>query len=261
MSVFDRLGYNFDSTQFGTAIDFTDGEKQLYNGQTFLYQWQIDDLANNTVSGYFQNPLSNNLSTLTTITTTIKNTANSIYIAYTISDPTLSAVANALVLSANTLLNEISSFTSHTNNLSNVTQSTNKLTTPDYQSAVALGRQVLTIVNQTDNLQNNAPILGNFTSLTIGSTLASNVITLTDDAASMNVLPTSASINTIIQHVQGSYSVMNQRRTGDVSFYQNSVALVQDFRTITQFNNLGVTSSYLLNNLIGTPKLVSNLQS
>jgi hypothetical protein len=261
MSVFDRLGYNFDSSQFGSAIDFTDGEKQLYNGQTSLYQWQINDLSASTVFGYFQNPLANNLSSLSTVATTIYTTANIISNIYETSNPTLANAANTLSIAANTLLIEIGLFTSHTNNLSSVSQSTNKLTIPDYQSALAIGRQVLTIVNQTDKLQNNAPVLGNFTSLTIGSTLSSNVITLTADASTMNVTPTAASINTIIQHVQGSYSVLNQRRTGDVTFYQNSVDLVKDFNTISQFNNLGVTSNYLINNLIGTPKLVSNLQS
>jgi hypothetical protein len=261
MSVFGRLGYDYNSAAFGSAIDFTDGEKQFYTGQTFLYQWQIDDLAANTVSGYFQNPLSNNLSSLISVTNTIYITANNIAIAYAGIDPTLSSAANTLIATANSLIGEINSFTSHTDNLSNVTQSPNKLTTPDYQSALAVGRQVLTIVNQTDKLQNNAPVLGNFTSLTIGDTLSSNLVTLTNDAATMNVSPTPASINTIIQHVQGSYSVLNQRRTGDVSFYQKSVALVKDFSTITQFNNLGVVSSYLINTYIGTPKLVGNLQS
>ena len=261
MSVFDRLGYNFDSSQFGSVIEFTDGQKQLYNGQTSLYQWQINDLSASTVSGYFQNPLASKLSDLSTVATTIFITANNIGISSSGSDPTLAAAANSLCIATTTLLSEIGSFTTHTNNLSSVTQSTNKLTTPDYQSALAIGRQVLTIVNQTDNLQNNAPVLGNFTSLLIKDKISSNVITLTSDAGTMNVTPTAASINTIIQHIQGSYSVLNQRRTGDITFYQNSVALVQDFNTISQFNNLGVTSTYLINNLIGTPKLVSNLQS
>jgi hypothetical protein len=116
-------------------------------------------------------------------------------------------------------------------------------------------------VNQTDKLQNNAPILGVFSSLLMKDKISSNVTTLTSDAATMSVSPTAASINIITQHVQGSYSILNQRRTGDITFYQNSVALVKDFNIVSQFNSLGATSSYLLNNLIGTPKLVSNLQS
>jgi hypothetical protein len=262
MSVFDRLGYNFNSDLFGTAIDFTDGQKVYYTGQTILKQWQIDDLAANTVYGYFQNPLANNLSDLTIVTTGIKLVANSISGEYRVSDPTLSAAANTLMLYTDTLLSEITSFTTHTNNLSNVTQSTNKLTTPDYQGGLAIGRQVLTIVNQTDKLQNNAPVLGNFTSLTMANTISSNVVTLTSDLASMNVLPTPASLNTITQHVAGSYSVLSQRRTADISFYQKSVALVRDFNTVSQFDALGAVSSYLINDLpIGTPKLVNNLQS
>jgi len=261
MSVFARLGYNFDSTQFGTGVNFTDGEKLTYTGQTALKQWQINDLANSTVNGYFQNPLSSTLISLTSITTTIYNTANSMSLAYSSSNPTLAGSCNTLVLITNTLINEIPNFTTHTNYLSNVSQSPDKSLYPDYQGAMAIGRQVLTIVNQTDSLQNNAPILGNFTSLTLGPTISSGIITLTSDLTSMNVTPTSAAINTITQHVQTLYNSIYQRRTGDISFYQNSVALVKDFNTVSQFNNLGVTSSYLINNIIGTPKIVSNLQS
>jgi hypothetical protein len=261
MSVFSRLGYTFDSTQFGTAANFTDGEKLMYTGQTSLKQWQIDDLANSTVSGYFQNPLTSTLSSLSSITSTIYITANSMSAAYISSNPTLASASNTLVLTANTLINEIPTFTTHTNYLSGVSVSPDKSLYPDYQAGLAIGRQVLTIVNQTDSLQNNAPILGNFTSLTLGPSLANGVVTLTSDAATMNVAPTAAAINTIIQHVQTLYNSINQRRTGDVSFYQNSIALVKDFNTITQFNNLGVTSTYLLNNLIGTPKIIADLQS
>jgi hypothetical protein len=261
MLVFDRLGYNFDSTLFGSVINFTEGQEQVYTGQTSLMQWQINDLAGSTVSGYFQNPLASKLSDLAILANTIYTTANTIDISSSVSDPTLAAAANTLCISANTLLNEISSFTTHTNNLSNVSDSINRLTTPDYPSALAIGRQVLTIVNQTDKLQNNAPILGVFSSLLMKDKISSNVTTLTSDASTLSTAPTVTSINTIILHVQGSYSILNQRRTGDITFYQNSVALVKDFNIISQFNSLGVTSSYLLNNLIGTPKLVSNLQS
>jgi hypothetical protein len=261
MSVFGRLGYNFDTAQFGAAGTFTDGEKLMYTGQTSLKQWQVNDLANSTVSGYFQNPLTSTLSSLTTITNTIYTTAISMGVAYRGTDPTLATASNTLVLTANTLINELPSFTTHTNYLSGVTPSPDKSLYPDYQAALAIGRQVLTIVNQTDNLQNNAPILGNFTSLTLGPSLANGVITLTSDAATMNVSPTVTAINTINQHVQALYNSVYQRRTGDVSFYQNSIALVKDFNTITQFNNLGVTSTYLLNNLIGTPKIIADLQS
>ena len=57
--------------------------------------------------------------------------------------------ANNLNLAANNVLLEIPSFTDHTNRISGVTTSSNPLTLPDYQVAMSIGRQVLTITNQS----------------------------------------------------------------------------------------------------------------
>jgi hypothetical protein len=265
MSVFSRLGYNFDSTVFGTAADFTPSQLTFYTGQTTLTSWQIDDLANSTAnsSNYFQNPMAGDLSTSLTLSNSIKVSANAVSAAAIgVSDFTRSGVANTLVLAANTLSTEISSFIIHTNNLSNVTQSKDSANTPDYNMAVAIGRTVVSILNQTDGLQNNIPVLGNFTSLTIAPTVKTNVITLTNDNTLMSNANVSIStMNTIITDINNCYTLLNTRRTSDISFYRNSRSLVQDYQSITQFNNMGVSSEYLIENFIGTPKLISNLNS
>jgi len=262
MSVFSRLGYNFDSTVFGSVVNFTDAQKQFYTGQTNLAQWQINDLASSntsSISSYYQNPMSANLAFISTLSTMIMSSANTISITYLGSDSTKFSVANTLMMSANTLNAEIASFIIHTNNLSNVTQSQDSANTPDYQIATAVGRQVVSILNQTDKLQNNTPILGNFTSLTIAPAVAANVITLSADAVTIaDPAVSAASMNTIIGHVQGCYSLLNTRRTADTSFYVNSLALIKDFQTISQLNSTGVSSDYLIKNFIGTPKLLSN---
>ena len=263
MSVFNRLGYNFDSSQFGSAVNFTDGQKMFYTGRTDLKQWQIDALANSDVSGYYQNPMANNLITLGTLSTTIKSSADVIYIAAnTAGDNTRAAVATSVMVAANTLLNVLSDFTIHTNNLSNVTKSANGSSLPDYELAIAVGRQVLSIINQTDNIQNNIPILGNFTSLTLTDEVASNVITLTTDSTTMaNASVSTNAMNVVISDIQSCYTLLQTRQNADVNFYTNSLSIINDYGTLSKLNNMGVVTESLVQNYIGTPKLLSNLQS
>jgi hypothetical protein len=271
MGTFNRLGMNFDPAIFGSAVNFTEGQSLVYTGNTSLNQWQINDLNNSTANGYFQNPMANNLSSMAIIANNIVSiTSNT---SFTYGDGGLPSLANNFVL-------EIANFTDHTNRLSNITQSQDNMNLPDYGNAMAIGRQVLAITNQTDNVQNNTPILGNFTSLTTGNTIASQLIYVTSDYATLNSSITVTSVtdpntgnvtitrtsnltsntmNSIVLHIQSSYNTMNTYRTNDVNFYKNSISLVRDHQTVSQFSTLGVSSEYLLKNYIGTPKLISNL--
>jgi microcystin-dependent protein len=265
MGVFNRLGYTFDSTKFGDGNSFTAGQALLLNSTPSIKAWQADDLSNVSVTGYYQNPHSANLTILTTLVNQIKANSNTSNITFT----TASARANVLSANANTLLIEISSFTDHTNRISGVTPSSNVANTPDYQSAITIGRQVLTIVNQIDGVQNNAPLLGNFTSLAIGGDISNTITLLTRDLATLNTSISggtssisNTTMNTIILDVQSAYSLLNGRRTGDVNFYVNSLYLVNDYNNVSQFDNIGVNSNYLINTLnIGTDKLKNNLQT
>jgi len=265
MGVFNRLGYTFDSTKFGDGNSFTAGQAVLLNSSPSIKAWQADDLSNVAVTGYYQNPHSANLTILTTLVNQIKANSNTSNITFS----TASARANVLSANANTLLIEISSFTDHTNRISGVTPSSNVANTPDYQSAMTIGRQVLTIVNQIDGVQNNAPLLGNFTSLAIGGDISNTITLLTRDLATLNTSISggsssisNATMNTIIVDVQSAYDLLNARRTGDVNFYVNSLYLVNDYNSVSQFNNVGVNSNYLINTLnIGTDKLKNNLQT
>ena len=269
MSVFGRLNYNFDSTKFGANNELTDGQKLSLNYPSPLYTWQASDLSGSSVTNYFQNPHSANLTLMTTYTNQLLTYSNTQSITYNVA-PT---EANTLYALANNLLIEISSFTDHTNRMSGVTESTNKLTTPDYQIAMSIGRQVLQICNQVDGVQNNAPILGNFTSLAVVSDVSNSVVQLSSSSAtlsaSLNVVGSNtysnisrASMNTIIASTQTAFNLLNSRRVGDTTFYTNSISLIQDYNTILQFSNLGVNSSYLIKDLgTGTTKLQNYLQN
>jgi hypothetical protein len=269
MGVFNRLGYTFDSTKFGDGNSFTTGQAQLLNSAPSIKAWQADDLINVAVTGYYQNPHSANLVILTTLVNSLSANANTTTITFNYA----SSSANNLKANANTLLTEITSFTDHTNRISGVTASSNVAALPDYQSAMTIGRQVLTITNQIDGVQNNTPLLGNFTSLAIGGDIANTITLLKSDLVTLNTSInlvsgnlvsniSSATMNTIVADVQAAYNLLNARRTGDTNFYLNSLYLVNDYNRVSQFNNIGVNSNYLINTLnIGTDKLKNNLQT
>jgi len=268
MSVFGRLNYNFDSAKFGANNELTDGQKLSLNYPSPLYTWQASDLSGSSVTNYFQNPHSANLTLMTSYTNQLLTYSNTQTVTYNVAP----IEANTLNALANNLLIEISSFTDHTNRMSGATESTNKLTTPDYQIAMSIGRQVLQICNQVDGVQNNAPILGNFTSLAVVQDVSNSVIQLASSAATLNASLSivygntysdisRASMNTIIASAQTAFDLLNSRRVGDTTFYTNSISLIQDYNTILQFSNLGVNSSYLIKDLnIGTSKLQNYLQ-
>jgi hypothetical protein len=136
-------------------------------------------------------------------------------------------------------------------------------------SALAVGRQILNITNTTDSVQNNTPILGNFTSLYTGNTLSSLNISIINDYITLNnsisIVSGNAvsnisnsAMNTIISDIQSLQTLMDTRRSGDWTFYQNSLAVMQDYQTVLQFSNIGATQNSLIT-LIGTPKLHSRL--
>jgi hypothetical protein len=269
MGVFNRLGYNFDSAKFGSGDAFTAGQAYLLNSVSPLKTWQADDLINAAATGYFQNPHTANLVILTTLASAFLPLSNTANVTFTFA----SSSANSCYLAANNVLIEIPSFTDHTNRISGVSTTTNGTLLPDYQIAMSVGRQVLSITNQIDGVQNNAPLLGNFTSLAIGGDIANTIILLTKDLATLNSTMTlvsgnlvsnitSSSMNTIVSDVQSAYTLLNGRRTSDVNFYLNSLSLVNDYNKVSQFTRVGVNSNYLINTLnIGTDKLKTNLQS
>ena len=73
MSVFNRLGFNFDTARFGSAHTLSTGAANtvnlISNNMPAMPDWQKTDLANGGIvrTGYFQNPHTANLTTLTVL--------------------------------------------------------------------------------------------------------------------------------------------------------------------------------------------------
>ena len=145
MSVYGRLGYNFNTTQFnGADVLSPNVINYLNNSNIQLSPWQVNDLSNSTVGGYYQNPHANSLATLSVYLGAMFTAANNANLSYTY----VTDQGNTLVGLLNSVAPSLISFTTHTNNLAGVTRSSNTTLYPDLSSALAVGRQILNITNQ-----------------------------------------------------------------------------------------------------------------
>jgi hypothetical protein len=264
MSIYGRLGYNFDSSKFGDALYFTDGVSAYMNSTPLLLKtWQVGDIANNTASGYYQNPHNDVLATLAIFVGGISSYANTEYYIYNEAPDSANNLANV----AGPTTTSLTDFAIHTNNISGVTNSTDTSVYPDLNMAMGVGREMLTLTNKSDGVQNNVPILGNFTSLYINSDLielnsrlANDYIMLSNSFVetgnTSNI--SNADVNMILSDVEELKTLLDTRRNGDIAFYQNSYAVLRDYQTVSQFSVIGATQNSLIQ-LIGTDKLKEDL--
>lgn len=260
-SIYGRLGFNFDTANFGGADTLSQGAlNYLSNSSINLSGWQIGEIANTNVGGYYQNPYNDNLGEIFVYITGIAAYANTSAYGYDNPD-----VANNMLLAATSGQTSVTNFTNHTNNLSGVTRSSNTAAYPDYNSGLNVGRQVLQLVNKSDGVQNTTPILGNFTSLYIANTIAdytttlrNDYITLANSFSGANSNISNSVMNTIIYDIQSLSTIIDARTTSDITFYTNSLEIVKEYIDVLQFSNLGETQNNLIE-IIGTTKLKDDL--
>ena len=275
--VYATLGFNFNDPN-GTIQEFSaNTQANLEQFPPIIKEWQATDLKNNDVGGYYQNPVVAYLNT-------IKITANTICIAianaYTstgtdpITDmalppsyygPSLSSITTA----ANNVINAANNMIFHTDKVSGVTPMEGKEDThinPYYQTLTAYGKQAIYITNQTDGIVDNSPILGSLTSLLVVpqfNSYASNValyLTKVNTIIAANSDPTGA-ITGILSGLNGIKSFMDERQGHDVAFFTNVKNMVNKFNQMRSFSNSGETEKYLLNNVVGTDKIKSRINS
>lgn len=231
--------------------------------------WQQTDLAANNVGGYFQNPVANVVQNIWTLANTYiiyksEGVANSDPTINTLIQTTISNAVNVANVYANTYLYV-------TNRESNVTPIGNDFTTVHYTTAIPNGKLASYIIGLSDgSCQNNAVMLGHFTSILIGNTLNDLYTTMmnlsSQFANSINTMTYTSNISlSTAQALQNNiYQVANTLYSfpiNDNNFSTNTKQLVNDFSSLRQFTGLGQTETQLLNNYIGTPKLVSRLNS
>jgi len=271
--VYATLGYNFTDPNKIVQSFSANTSSVMDQFPPIIESWQARDMAANDVGGYLKNPAYNTI-------ISIINTANSIFesanTAVTNSVPNLNdeilysgANVSSIVTIANTLITTAMSFLVHTNKVSGVTSYTTASDTninPYYQIFVSYGKQAIYITNQTDGITNNSPILGCMTSILIGpqlntsaNTISADAITLTNGISS-NAL-TTGQVTQIQTNLTNLNNLLYSRQTSDVNFYGNLRTLVNNFNATKPFAGMGETETYLVNNLIGTPKLLSRINS
>lgn len=264
MTIYSRLGLNFDTTRFGSAQTLAPSASNTLNliaNTAPLKPWQTTDLSAGPVvrTNYFQNPTAGNVASMLISSNSLYYSANSA------NDSVTQALASSLTI-------ELNNFKSHTDNISGVTVS-NSQGIPSLNSAQNIGQLNMMTLSKTDGVSNTAPILGSFTSLFIPDILTANTIKLTYYAneyansvganisgyITSNLAP--SEITNIQNYLLSTTNVLYNQRMQDWTFYQNSIQVSQDASFLQSFNNMGGTMSYLVNNLVGTPSLVSKINS
>jgi len=266
-SVFDRLGYNFDSNKFEGAEKLSEGAvNTLEQRKGTLATWQYDQVARGDTArtNYFRNPTAN-------LYISLYNTANSLSLLA--SNLSLANIATQ----ANNFMVELNRFKSHTDNISGVLDTTGRVINPDtpqYDTAINSAEQTVTLLYSADGVANAVGALGSFTSLFINAELTSNSSLLTNDYVSLNtsisytgipLLPYSnlggVAIETINSHIKIANTMIATRRNHDWNFFKQSRTINSDMGRVSQFNGMGAVKSKLIYYKIGTDALIANLQA
>lgn len=274
--VYAMLGFPTNDPVANSGIEMLSPkvQTQLEMMPPLLTSWQEADLISNETETYFKNPCANS-------TQLIWNTANSITYLSTVTFANAAAgtlynyIYNKNVQISTNLAN---SFMIHTNRMSNVTPLDIDVEKPHYESAIGYGKIIMYITNQTDNIQNNSPMMGSFTSIFFANNLTTYA---TNYQANAQIFLNSVTANTVMDPEGGTtttYSsnltlsqarafansvnsviLMETYRSQDNTFFQNSKTVVDRYNKVSQFNKIGQAEQYLINTFIGTPQLSANI--
>lgn len=277
MSIYARLGLNFDTSRFGEAANLSENASNTLNliventgGK--LKDWQINSLNSGPInkSDFYLNP------TDPFVTIMLANTSNIYINANSTNNFTLKEIANNLII-------QLNEFKYHTDNISGVSTTTEaeaanvSIDVPTLNSAENIGQLNMMTLAKTDGVQNTSVILGSFTSLFIQDELSANANTIASYdrqlANSITITPdgmggyiytsnlSNAQITIIENYLSNTQNLIYERRISDWNFYANSVQLSQEVQYLQEFESMGGTMKYLVENVIGTANLKSYLNS
>jgi len=281
-TLFSRLNYTFTDPNSVISPLSNDVKRTLDGMPKMLESWQAEDLATSNTGGYFVNPCANITTNIWTTSNTLVSVANNVQGSgnltglWTQIHTTLSYISNSST--GNT---QAGDFLEHTNRISGVTSidvsaDQGVANLPHYETATQTGKALISLIYQTDGISNNAPIMGNFTSLFVANDLiviyntmstyaniVNNSITTTIDP--MTFLPINTSnltynvVNSIATTANSANSIFYERRVHDEQFFKNSSDLLIDYKKVRGIGNSGQAESYLIENFIGSNKLLSRL--
>jgi len=280
--VFATLGYNYTNPN-GAVVPYSN--TTLTHIQTVppvIKSWQAQDIASNSVDGYVQNPISGYVHNISDAANTIL--AKTPIVSTTGADfSSILTNINFLSFGALDATQNAQTFLEHTDRLCNVRQQSddanvkiNGTDFPYYQTATSLGKSASYILYQTDGVANTAAVMGSFTSILDRTQLSQISSTIVTDSAaivaSLTYVPseiggyyTSSLSPTIVtkytQDFSNAVTYMTTHETADKTFYKNLKDMMAKYNSTKQYVNMGDSESYLINNFIGTPKLISRVNS
>ena len=281
-TLFSRLNYTFTDPNSVISPLSNDVKRTLNGMPKLLEPWQAEDLATSNTGGYFVNPCANITTNIWTTSNTLVSVANNVQGSgnltglWTQIHTTLSYISNSST--GNT---QAGDFLEHTNRISGVTSidvsaDQGVANLPHYETATQTGKALVSLIYQTDGISNNAPIMGNFTSLFVANDLiviyntlstyaniVNNSITTTIDPLTFLSINTSNLtynvVNSIATTANSANSIFYERRVHDEQFFKNSTDLLTDYKKVRGIGKSGQAESYLIENFIGSDKLLSRL--
>lgn len=254
--IFERLGFP-ESLSANTVVYSNTTINTLNSMPSLLTDWQMQDIANSNVTGYFVNPsfasansIITDLVYIDTISTgntgleTIKTTANNVIVS-----------------------NNLVKFIEHTNRLSGVSPPDYEdPTLPHYDSAIGAGKILTYLLYQSDGISNNAAFIGNFGSIIRSNTVSEYSNTINSDAILIRNSINGGSSNltngqktTIINNINSMNTFILTVRTDDENFFANCSTVINEYKTLKSFNSMGQTQNELIQDYIGTEKLKERL--
>jgi len=283
-NLFDKTGFNFNDTT-GTITTLPNTAINRLNTVPSLLpsQWMIDDLNNNDTGGYHVNPVANSCNTiwsssntLITITSGLQGSGNLTSLWTTITTD-LQAIAGY-----NVTTGQMQEYLDHTYRISGVvpiTANVDAASKPHLEQAIQIGRALMYLIYQTDGREDNAPMLGSFTSILVANTINeyANVIVSYANTINASITVTTSgtppdpvvttrtsnlnydTVNTIATSANSLNSFLYTRRVHDENFYTKSGELVNEAKSISRYASLGSSETSLIDNLVGSDKLKSRL--
>lgn len=267
-SIYNRLGFpSSDPIVSGAVQELSPSAQMQMNLMPSLVNtWQQADIANADTGGYFYNPNQLGNDTVNTASTLILSKGNTV----NGTTNTITTLLTNVYNKAGTLLSStVPMFEYHTQRMSNVEDIGTDTTSPHYQLATGYGKIMMFLTNESDGIVDNSPIIGSFGSILAANAINSNAntfLTLSQSYVnSINVtsysnlsLSTAQTLSDTANNIQ---NLMTTYRTQDISFFNNSKAVMDSYSAVSGFSRLGQTETDLIMNHIGTDKIKSRLES
>lgn len=286
MSIYSRLQFNFDFPEGNELTLSNAAVKSLETFPPLLEDWQVKDIADNNVGGYFENKLAN---TIITIMTTSSNIVSELSGVSGTTIEITNLFNNTVIALANVANNDINSngegilFLDHTDRISGIIELGSQPETgrdtsilPHFKTAIGVGRILTYLTYQTDNVANTSVQTGSFTSLFIKNTISvysttllpypnliANSITISGSGTEMDPFIKTSNLSlsvaqTLATTANNIIETFKTRRQHDVNFYQNSKQILNEYGEVSYFTKTGETQTKLLTEVVGSSKLTSN---